>query len=393
MNEVYKKQDTVYSGLRLMNAFRRYLPRKVEFARDAIVRCIHDRHLEVGDRLPSYSQLRAEFGLGSQTIAAAVGSLCELGVLEVRDKVGIFVKNPAGGHLAGRTIAVVVRPLDGSAYSAQLASFIQKLISEHNCRCLAFYRRQRPDAASRPGFDEFPGLEQAVDEHRIDGIITMCPFSDAALRRLDRNNIKCCFIGDDDHHGTMPCGVVIEVRHFLLDALDALRKVGCRRVIQLCTDAEQFELRRSVMPARIGRGYDGGAAIARELLALPPEQRPEGIVSDDDTVVSGLLAELRTADPDDAPCGYLPIIATIVHREVGERYPSRRMLLFTQDIEEYAGLAVELLLQLLQGKRVGNSHLVYRFKPVGAAAENAAHPELETKISHQPTTTRRKQNG
>ena len=352
-----------------MNAFRRYLPRKVEFARDAIVRCIHDRRLEVGDRLPSYSQLRTEFGLGSQTIAAAVGSLCELGVLEVRDKVGIFVKNPAGGHLAGRTIAVVVRPLDGSAYSAQLASFIQKLISEHNCRCLAFYRRFLPDAAPRPDFDEFPGLEQAVDEHRIDGVITMCPFSDAALRRLAHHNIKCCFIGDDDHNSMMPCGVVIEVKRFLLAALAALQDVGCQHVVQLCADAAQLEARRNIMPAYVGRGYDGGAAIAAQLLALPPEQRPDGIVSDDDTVVSGLLSELLTAGPEGTPSGYLPLIATIVHREVGERYPSRRMLLFTQDIEEYAGLAVELLMQLLQGKRVGSSHIVYRFKPVAIAAK------------------------
>ena len=56
------------------------------------------------------------------------------------------------------------------------------------------------------------------------------------------------------------------------------------------------------------------------------------------------------------------------HREVGERYPSRRMLLFSQDIEEYAGLAVELLMQLLQGKRIAASQIVYRFRPVAAAA-------------------------
>ena len=114
-----------------MTPFRRHLSRKVEFARDAIVTWIHDRKLEVGDRLPPYSQLRLEFGLGSQTIAAAVGSLCELGVLEVRDKVGIFVKNPSGGHLAGRTVAVAVRRLVGSSYAAMLAGFIQKLLSAH----------------------------------------------------------------------------------------------------------------------------------------------------------------------------------------------------------------------------------------------------------------------
>ena len=99
-----------------MTRYHRHLSRKVEFARDAIVTWIHDRNLAPGDRLPPYSQLREELGLGSQTIAAAVGSLCEVDVLEVRDKVGIFVKNPEGGHLAGRTVAVAVRRLVGSSY-------------------------------------------------------------------------------------------------------------------------------------------------------------------------------------------------------------------------------------------------------------------------------------
>ena len=97
-------------------------------------------------------------------------------------------------------------------------------------------------------------------------------------------------------------------------------------------------------------------------MELSPELRPDGIVSDDDTVVSGFLAELCTAGSG----GYMPLIATIVHREVGERYPSRRMLLFAQDIEEYAGYAAELLMRLLQGRRPGVSRVLYHFKPVTA---------------------------
>lgn len=343
-----------------MTPFRRHLSRKVEFARDAIVTWIHDRKLEVGDRLPPYSQLRLEFGLGSQTIAAAVGSLCELGVLEVRDKVGIFVKNPSGGHLAGRTVAVAVRRLVGSSYAAMLAGFIQKLLSEYNCRCLTFYQSSDPELAPRPELSEFPGLEQAAAEHRFDGIITLCPFSDVALRKLGNCGVKCCFIGDDDHN-VMPYGVLIDVRGFIESARRELESRGCRRIVQFFATPAQETLRRELLPGVIGCSYDGGAEIARRFLELAPAERPDGVVSDDDTIVSGFLAEL-VAHQDPAAEPYLPIVATIVHEEIGERYPSKRMLLFFQNVEAYARMGVDLLLKLLQGRDIETPVGVYRFK-------------------------------
>ena len=272
-----------------MTRYHRHLSRKVEFARDAIVTWIHDRKLAPGDRLPSYSQLRGEFGLGSQTIAAAVGSLCELGVLEVRDKVGICVKNPEGGHLAGRTSAVAVRRLVGSSYAAMLAGFIQKLLNEHNCRCLTFYQQSDPELEPRPGLSGFPGLEQAAAEHRFDGMISLCPISDAARRQLDSCGIKYCFIGDNDHPAPA-CGVLIDVQGFIVGARRKLEPAGCRRIVQFCASPAQAEQRRHLLPPVTGCSYEGGAAIAREFLALPPEKRPDGIVSDDDTIVSGFFA-------------------------------------------------------------------------------------------------------
>ncbi len=323
-----------------MTRFQRHLPRKVEFARDVIVTWIHDRGLKVGDRLPSYSQLRAEFGLGSQTIAAALGSLCELGMLEVRDKVGIFVKNPTGGHLAGRTVAV---------------------LSEYNCRCLTFYQVSDPELVPRPDLSEFPGLEQAAAEHRFDGIITLCPFSEVALRRLNNCGMKCCFIGDDDHN-VMPYGVLIEARKFSSMAKDEFVSRGCGRVVQFFASPAQEELRRNLLPGEVGCSYDGGAAIARKFMSLPPANRPDGIVSDDDTIVSGFLAELISSQTD-SPTSYLPLIATIIHEEIGERYPSNRMLIYAQNMETYARMAVDLLLRLLQGRHVENPVAFYRFRP------------------------------
>jgi DNA-binding transcriptional regulator YhcF (GntR family) len=165
------------------------LPRRTESARNALITYIHDHGLTTGDRLPAYAQLRSEFGFGSQTIAAAVDSLCKLGVLEVRDKVGLFVADPNGGHLTGRTVAVAVRALTGSAYAATLAGFIQKLLTEKSCRCLTFYQSTSPADSPYPALAEFPGLEQAVSEQRCDGIISLCPFSGNDRKHLQKLNI------------------------------------------------------------------------------------------------------------------------------------------------------------------------------------------------------------
>ena len=344
-----------------MTRYKQFLPRKVEFARDALVTLIHDRNLQSGDRLPTYTALRNELGLGSQTIAGAVGLLCEAGVLEVRDKVGIFVKNPAGGLLAGRTIAVAVRELEGSAYAATLAAFIQRFLNEQNCRCLTFYRRAGA-RGERPGIEEFPGLGQTLSEHRCDGVLTLCPFSDTSLNQITRLGIPCCFIGDDDQH-FIHFGVVIEVRRFLNEAAELLKNEGCTKIVQLAISQQQLALRSGCgLPGLVGMSYSGGAAIAKELLELPASQRPDGVISDDDTVVSGLLAELiRRQYPK---ITYMPRIATIIHRELGEKYPSDRMILFEQSIGEYASMAVSLLLEQLRGEDIEKKRIVYRFKPV-----------------------------
>lgn len=338
------------------------LPRRAESARNALITYIHDNGLVTGDRLPAYARLRSEFGFGSQTIAAAVDSLCKLGVLEVRDKVGLFVADPnGGGQMTGRTIAVVVRPLAGSAYAATLASFIQKLLAEQSCRCLTFYQNTDTPAAETSGLADFPGLEQAVSEHRCDGLISLCPLAESEQRRLKKYGIPCCFIGDDDQE-TMPLSVVIDVKRFIDDAEAALHDAGCKKIVQLCTSEKQLTSRSSKLPALIGDSYHGGEMIAEKLLSLSADKRPDGIISDDDTVVSGLLAGMISRQLPHIT--YLPHIATIVHAELGEKYPSGRMILFQQNIEKYAAMAVELLLDSLRGGHPENKQLFYRFTPV-----------------------------
>ena len=190
----------------------------------------------------------------------------------------------------------------------------------------------------------------------------MCPFSDESLEKITRLGIPCCFIGDDDQH-FIHFGVVIEVKRFLNEAAELLTQNGCTRIVQLAISQQQLALRSGCgLPGFVGMSYGGGAAIAGTLLAMPASQRPDGIISDDDTVVSGLLSELiRRQYPK---ITYMPQIATIIHKELGENYPSDRMILFEQSISEYVTMAVELLLEQLRSDDVEQKRIVYRFKPV-----------------------------
>jgi len=352
---LYKKQ---YKELaENMTRQKNSMPRKVEFARDAIINYIHDHRLSAGDRLPSYSQLRKELDLGSQTISDAIASLCSLGVLEVRDKVGIFVLDPAVGSIAGRTIGIAVRQLASSAYSATLAGYIQSILNLHSCRCLTFYQQ------AGVGTDGFPGLAQSIAEHRFDGLIALCPLGEALSRSLAEAEIPCCFVGDDDElPADARLSVVMGVKEFLTRSRAELLESGCQRIVQLCVSAGQARRREYGIPALIGRSFPGGEAVAAKLLAIDPAERPDGVICDDDTVVSGLISGLIRAQLPDVR--YMPRICSIIHRELGESYPVSRMVIFEQSVEEYARMAVHLLLEVLREGRTASPHRTCRFNQV-----------------------------
>ena len=59
-----------------------------------------------------------------------------------------------------------------------------------------------------------------------------------------------------------------------------------------------------------------------------------------------------------------PDYRPIIHGELKERYPSDKMILFQQNIEEFATLAVDLLLSVLRGSSPAEQRLSYRFIPV-----------------------------
>ncbi|MGQ0816321.1 MAG: GntR family transcriptional regulator [Gemmatimonadota bacterium] len=75
--------------------------------RTRIVSDIHSGHLDSGDRLPSYREVAAEMGLDLRAVARIFDALNREGLLEIRDKQGIFVATQQ--RLGGRVLAETAR--------------------------------------------------------------------------------------------------------------------------------------------------------------------------------------------------------------------------------------------------------------------------------------------
>ena len=112
--------------------------RKTEQAKSLLVRYIRDQQMKRGDRLPPQDFLRKTFKFGTATISAAINELKDDGVLEVRDKVGVFVIDPnADGH-AGRTIGITMRHAENSLYYSCILTALQMRLVEEGCMIRLF---------------------------------------------------------------------------------------------------------------------------------------------------------------------------------------------------------------------------------------------------------------
>ena len=65
-----------------------------ELTRKLIDHLVRDGHLRPGDRLPSERQLAELLGIGRSSVRDALKSLAFLGLIEVRQGAGSYVKEP-----------------------------------------------------------------------------------------------------------------------------------------------------------------------------------------------------------------------------------------------------------------------------------------------------------
>ena len=115
-------------------------------ARNALISLIRDRKLEPGDKLPNQKELVSMLGLSATTVMRAINSLKDYGYLDVRNKVGVFLRKAEWDSLAGRTIGLTSLYLEGnSPFYCYLILAIQSRLLSAGCKTVSFFRRKEVD--------------------------------------------------------------------------------------------------------------------------------------------------------------------------------------------------------------------------------------------------------
>ena len=254
---------------------------RTELAKQTVVRYIREGGLKSGDRLPAQEELRKELGFGSATIAAALHELRADRVIEVRDKIGVFVVNPdADGH-AGREIGLAINALEVSAFRSSLANLIQIRLAERGWRAIPFFCME-PTLSGKLELSAFPGLRRTIEQKGIEALVTLGDFSESSLKFFRTKKLPVVFVGSLE---TDSARVVIDMPGFLHAAMAELRKGGCRHPGILISEALKPRLAPEFAAAGgapellfTGNYVADGAAAARLIQALPETARPDGMV-------------------------------------------------------------------------------------------------------------------
>ena len=318
---------------------------KTLLAKQALVRYIREGNLKAGTQLPSQEELRQRFGFGTATIAAALHELHNDKVIEVRDKIGAFVLNPATDGHAGRIIGLASNALAVSVFRSCLSNLLQIRLADRGWQMLSFFCME-PVLNGQLEHSEFAGLHRTVEQKGIEALITLGDLSPESLNYFAAKKLPVVFVGSLE---TNTARVIIDMTAFLNAGLNKLADAGIRRPAILISEA----LREQLTP----HFKNALRRVARQLLAQPEAQRPDGVVAFDDTLASSFTAELFRARHS----RYHPRMAILRNLQNPMDFATDDPFCFAVDLNELAGLTVELLGDLFNGSEVQAKYLVPQY--------------------------------
>ena len=321
-----------------------------------IVRHLHSRGLKPGAKLPTQAEFRQSTEFSNDTLSAAMRLLAAAGVLTRKKGLGTVVDNP-DAVVRGLWTVGLAFPADALCnipFFSQLLGALQARLVQADCRC-RFYLGPGPTAGPRY-FSYYPFLEEDLTEGRLDAVITPAEVTADSWKKFLAAGGIPVYVGAYEN---ARCGVLIDQRAMVRQAVGMLVRQGCRRLAVACPSypnpgydrymegfraglAEAGLPRTAGKPVCSGRlhGVEGGRRIAAELLSRSPHERPDGIVAVDDWLVMGMAAALRDAG------AYRPRIVVQCNKQASLAFalPVTR---FFVDVEELAAQGVALTLERL----------------------------------------------
>ncbi len=327
---------------------------QVEFVKRKIVQYIHEERLQDGDRLPPQRVLCSTLNVGAATISSAIRELAQDNIVRVLDKVGVLVGESDVSGRTGRLIGITPGLIDASPYTCCLSHQLQLRMLKRGCRPVVYYCRNLPDVE---GFEleTFPGLRNGIENREIDALIDMTRLSDAATAFATANGIEIFYAGLAPASNRNRIG--LSLTRYEAEALSRLQAEGCRNLAVVCPNmpAAEWDGCRELPGCgltSLGDVFDVPACLAlvRRLLALPAQQRPDGLVFFDDLLAANFIAELRCLQDNTASGYWLPWVATLANQQIPVGFASPKVLKCVIDLEQMADWIVEAMLKKLQGK-------------------------------------------
>jgi len=98
--------------------------KRTEQAKEFIIREIWNMGLKHGDKLPSCGTLSRRINLGRATVFRAVKQLQDEGILDSRDRVGVFIADSRTPGHAGYQLGLVIGNMNSSPFNNQLSVFL-----------------------------------------------------------------------------------------------------------------------------------------------------------------------------------------------------------------------------------------------------------------------------
>ena len=332
---------------------------KTEQVKQLIVRYIRDKNMKRGSKLPSQDFFRRRFKCGTATVSAAISDLKNDKVLEVRDKVGVFIIDPnADGH-SGRTVGITTRHISEVPYYSTLLCCLQKNLILAGCKVHIFCYAGKVQDSSIFSVNDFPGLKRSIENNIIDGLIHLDSFFDSSLAIFRKHNIPLLFVGSIEGAKN---GLFYDIENALKEIYRKLQIMNVKRTSLFATTV----IRKYVEPLLLEITKDHGAMysactleesakVARDIIAQPRDKRPEYIIYTDDVLAQKIIAEFAINLPNDE----LPGAIIMRSKQLMQCFAVKDPIFFDIDLEAVAKQATNILLDAIKKENPDIGHVLY----------------------------------
>ena len=342
---------------------------KTEMAKQALVRHIRESGMKTGEKLPPQSVLRQILGFGGATVGAAINELKNDGVLDVRDKIGVYLLDPDMDGHAGRVIGITARYVEGSPYYACLLGVLQQRLISEGCSVHIFcfskkgIGRDLSDAGSFfYDIDDYPGLRRMVESNTLDGIIHLDDFTENALRLFKEKKLPTLFVGAIDHS---PNSLTYHYTEILRNMCRIAAKSHFQRPALICQTST-----RAILEPLFHELVSENALIcdlntigdakctAERLIAMPDETRPDVLLYFDDVLAQVIAVKLILALPKEK----LPAGIILRNLQLKIQFPIPEAYYMSIDLPDVAAKAADLLLDAVKMRNTKIGSHYYNIK-------------------------------